>query len=263
MSNKRADYWNKSYSEYWQKRVAESKTGANLSSIQDGDKVTEGDEIYFEIFEDFHPVGSSILDVGCGWGRFFPFFAQKGLSVFGIDISFAMLEIFKRNEVPNSSVISPVVAEAESLPYKASSFDNVACLAVFDATMQEKALTEFMRVLKKGGRLYITGKNNNYSSDDVLAYEAELGACRKGHPNSFTDLKLLLDTFVEAGHTIVAQFFFPSRGDFAKKNFHENINMRFYEYFVILEKNNDNQINLSVPISSPKSLVRLSKEKNE
>ena len=51
MNSKRADYWNAAYSEYWRKRVEETKTDQLESSVQAGDKVTEGDEVYFGIFK--------------------------------------------------------------------------------------------------------------------------------------------------------------------------------------------------------------------
>ena len=73
MNSKRADYWNAAYSEYWRKRVEETKTDQLESSVQAGDKVTEGDEVYFGIFK-AHPcnlvISSMLVAVGAGFFLF-------------------------------------------------------------------------------------------------------------------------------------------------------------------------------------------------
>lgn len=256
MISKRADYWNEAYSEYWLRRVEETKTDQLVSSIQAGDRVTEGDEVYFDIFKAHPLLPGNILDVGCGWGRFFPFFVEQGVRVFGIDISLAMVEMFEQFEFSGEYITPPLVAEAEHIPFADCYFDNLVCLAVFDATFQNLSFPEFLRVLKPGGRLYLTGKNANYFEDDMLAFEAELGAAKKGHPNYFTDSKLLIETLVTSGHHVLGQYFFPRRGDFAKQNFHTNLNEEFYEFCIIVEKGREEMISLSQPISRSESHVR-------
>lgn len=256
MISKRAEYWNAAYAEYWLKRVKEAETGLVESSIQAGDKVTEGDQVYFDIFKEHNLNPGNILDVGCGWGRFFPFFAQQGVRVFGIDISISMVQMFNGDEIIKEQFVPPMVAEAEHLPFPNAYFDNVACLAVFDATDQDISLTEFLRVLKPNGQLYLTGKNINYFENDDLALEAEIGAAEKGHPNYFTDLKAVVENLTSNGHSIVAQYLFPRRGDFAKRSFHEDLNEKFYEFCIVVRKSKEGSLGFEKPISSAVSFVR-------
>lgn len=262
MNSKRADYWNAAYSEYWRKRVEETKTNQLESSVQAGDRVTEGDEVYFDIFK-AHPLQpGNILDVGCGWGRFFPFFAEQGVRVFGVDISISMVEMFDHFELSGEYIVPPLVAEAEHIPFSDGYFNNLACLAVFDATLQDLSFIEFLRVLKPGGHLYLTGKNVNYFEDDTLALDAEVGAANKGHPNYFTDLTSLIEILTFNGHKVIGQYFFPRRGDFAKQIFHTDLNDKFYEFCIVVEKGREEPITFSQPISCSESLVRAKQRTN-
>ena len=115
-------------------------------------------------------------------------------------------------------------------------FDNVACLAVFDATYQNVALSEFLRVLRVGGILYLTGKNDTYPKDDELAFKAEKGARKKNHPNYFTDVKAMLRQLDGHGQRLVASYFFPRRGDFGKLRYVTKMPSAFYEYFIVVKK---------------------------
>ncbi len=233
----RKEYWNRSYLEYWKKRVAESGKEGEGSMVISGDAKTEDDEVYECIFSR-HPMRrGSVLDVGCAWGRMFPVFKKFGQKITGIDISAAMIEEAKKSFGNDPFVVDLRECEAESLPFADGQFDNVACLAVFDATYQNNALAEFLRVLKVGGFLYLTGKNDIYEADDTRAQSAEEGARKKGHPNYFTDTRLMLKLLTARGQDIVATYFFRRRGDFGALRSVTNIPEKFYEYFIIIQKN--------------------------
>ena len=49
----------------------------------------------------------NILDVGCGWGRFFQMYIDKGLTVSAVDISIAMIQaaIEEWRDHPESAVL--------------------------------------------------------------------------------------------------------------------------------------------------------------
>lgn len=254
MTKNRSEYWNKMYLNYWKARVAEAENGLVTSNIVSGDKPTESDDIYFQIFEKFPLVGTSVLDVGCGWGRFFSYLNDKNLRISGIDISSAMIEMAKENLSADMKLDFLEVGEAENLPFDDETFDNLICLAVFDATFQNLAFMEFMRVLKPGGRLYVTGKNFDYFPNDQLAIDAEQGAKNKGHPNFFTKISDLLRIFEDSKHKVLKQYFFSRRGDFAEFNYHSKIDQKFYEYLVVLEKRNSKKFFLSEQIYSDESL---------
>lgn len=232
----RKDYWNRSYLEYWKSRVDEVAAPGDGSTIVAGDAKTVGAALYEEAFRDYLVRPGSVLDVGCAWGRMFGLFKSFGMKVAGIDISRAMIEQARADWGNSSDVLSLHECEAESICFGDGQFDNVACLAVFDATYQHLALAEFMRVLRLDGMLFLTGKNDRYAVDDTVAAQAEAGARAKQHPNFFTDTVSMLDQLRRQGHSVVATWFFERRGDFGARRFSREMPESFYEYFVVVRK---------------------------
>ncbi len=235
----RKNYWDQKYYEYWKARVDESSSTNHVSDVLKGDAVTEGDQIYKNIFNLYPFKPGKLLEIGCAWGRMFNTYKSFGLNIYGIDISKVMVDQATKNFLNDSQVQKIQESEAESIPFDNNFFENVSCLATFDATFQEESLKEMIRVLKRGGYLYLTGKNSSYCSDDQLALEAEIGAREKGHPNFFTDTQEMIDQIIHQGHKIISSYFFPRRGDFGKENFTTNIPDNFYEWFLIIQKESD------------------------
>ena len=231
----RAAYWNEHYVDYWRNRVEEAAL-CSPSAAHPGDANTEEDWVYQKVF-DADPLRSgAVLDVGCGWGRMFPLFHAQGLRTSGIDISSAMISAARKNFEQDEWINALEVGIAEQLPFEDETFDNIVCVAVFDATYQHEALSEFLRVLKVGGRLYLTGKNACYRVDDVLALDAERGARAKGHPNFFTDLEEMLKQLGNSDSVLSTYYLFERRGDFAKFKYHTDLQARFYEWLIVVEK---------------------------
>ena len=52
----------------------------NVSSIVKNDFVTVKDDIYYELLNRNKNKKGKILDVGCGWGRFFYFFEKSSVA---------------------------------------------------------------------------------------------------------------------------------------------------------------------------------------
>lgn len=235
----RKEYWNEKYYQYWKERVDETQAGGGPSTIVQGDTKTEGDEVYIEIFEKypFHP--GTILEVGCAWGRWFDVYKNYNLLISGIDISSEMIRQVRLKWEGDPAIKVLEEAEAETLPFPNNTFDNLACLAVFDATYQDRALGEMLRVTRDKGFIYLTGKNHNYHDHDQMALNAEIGARSKGHPNYFTDVAGMLKQVTRQGHRLRAAYYFPLRGDFACLHHVSEPPEMFYEYFVIFEKNGD------------------------
>jgi len=259
-SQDRKHYWDTKYLDYWKARVQEA--GSGDSKIIAGDKKTEDDSVYERIFAE-HPFhAGSILDVGCAWGRLFPLCLRAGLNVSGVDISTAMVNEARRLWGHESRVIAIDEAIAEQLPYQASTFDNLVCIATFDATDQHLALAEFLRVLKPGGLLMITGKNTNYFSDDCAAADAERGARTKGHPNFFTDTEQMVSALSERDHQLKGAYYFGRRGDFAEFAYAKTMPDRFYEYCLVIQKSEASQSDARdssfLPFASPYSNTLLS-----
>lgn len=233
---RRKNYWDKEYFDYWKKRIDEAnikKEGAGSDVVQKDFKVPS-DLIYEKILKETIVEPGKLLDVGCGWGRMFDFYASMGMQIYGVDISQKMIEEARKSRLPQ--LVEVIEATAESLPYEDNYFDYLTCFGVFDATYQEKTLSQFIRVLRENGRLFITGKNDNYFPDDEEAMLAEFGARRKGEPNYFSNVNAMVDQLEKNGHRILKGLYFERRGDFGKEKYLTEMPEKFYEYFLSIEK---------------------------
>ena len=95
---------------------------------------------------------SCVLDVGTGTGFLSIMLTEMGFNVVGLDISREMLR--KAREKAKEMHIEFVQGDAENLPFKTESFDAVVNRAVlWTLPDPERALAEWKRVLKSGGRL--------------------------------------------------------------------------------------------------------------
>jgi SAM-dependent methyltransferase len=95
--------------------------------------------------------GELILDAGCGTGRNYGKLQRAGGNAIGIDFSYGMLKVARRN-YPDFPVS---LADLErSLPFETGSFDVVLCALIGEhLSALQSVLQEFYRVLKPGGRL--------------------------------------------------------------------------------------------------------------
>ncbi len=131
---------------------------------------------YFDIFADrllSHVdgfSGASILDVATGRGailkRALPLIGKEGKAV-GIDISPRMIEETKREiQAPNVSLFC---MDAEQLSFENHSFDIITCgFALFFFPDPKKALQEFRRVLKPGGKIAASTWSKTGMAREVL-----------------------------------------------------------------------------------------------
>ncbi|MFZ5648909.1 MAG: class I SAM-dependent methyltransferase [Bacillota bacterium] len=104
--------------------------------------------------------GLSILDVGAGTGVLALVMAEMGHRITCLDIAEEMLEKagekFKNNNLPGKFV----VGDAEKLPFEDNSFDVVFNRhVVWSLPDPDKAIREWKRVLKAGGKLVIIDGN--------------------------------------------------------------------------------------------------------
>jgi ubiquinone/menaquinone biosynthesis C-methylase UbiE len=235
-NSEREKYWNEDYVSYWRARVDE----ANSSKIQTsrlvaGDAKTSSDELYMNAIGLLKVAGSdNVLELGCGFGRSLSALCRAALQVAAVDISEQMIAVAKK--ACREKNVSFHVSPSEELPFPGESFDVVVCFAAFDAMYQTEALIEMNRVCKKGGRILITGKNDNYHDDDVAALEAEVGARAKNHPNYFTDAGKLIRNVEKFGFYVEVQKYYSRRGDFAMEMATERMPEMFYEYLFVLNK---------------------------
>jgi SAM-dependent methyltransferase len=97
--------------------------------------------------------GTRVLDVATGPGWVAAEAAERGASVVGIDVAEAMIAR-ARNAHPGLEFRR---ADAHELPFADASFDAVVGnLAIMHLSRPERAMAEFARVLRPGGRLALT-----------------------------------------------------------------------------------------------------------
>lgn len=99
--------------------------------------------------------GERILDVAAGTGTSSASLAASGASVVAADFSPGMIEVGRARQahVPNLVFVE---ADATNLPFGDDEFDAVTIsFGLRNVSGPEKALAEFLRVTKPGGRLVI------------------------------------------------------------------------------------------------------------
>jgi len=105
---------------------------------------------------DYSKAGDKVLDIGCGNGRFYPFFQEKGVKYVGIDNSKELVAI-AREKFPK---VDFIVGDALCLPFAENEFDVAVAFAVLhhipSRDYRAKFFSEARRVLKPGGILIVT-----------------------------------------------------------------------------------------------------------
>jgi SAM-dependent methyltransferase len=119
-----------------------------------------------------------ILDVGCGTGDLGKRFADElGAAVCGVDISPRMIELAK------AKGIDAQIADAESLPFEARSFDCVfAGWVLYHVPNLEQAIAECARVLERNGTLVAASVCN----DNIQEVWDLIGVTEPRDPLKFT-----------------------------------------------------------------------------
>jgi demethylmenaquinone methyltransferase/2-methoxy-6-polyprenyl-1,4-benzoquinol methylase len=99
--------------------------------------------------------GERILDIAAGTGTSSAALAHSGAHVVAADFSAGMIEVGKARHADNAN-IDFVQADATALPFKDNEFDAVTIsFGLRNVVEPKKALAEFYRVTKPGGRVVI------------------------------------------------------------------------------------------------------------
>ncbi|MDD5044285.1 MAG: class I SAM-dependent methyltransferase [Candidatus Omnitrophica bacterium] len=99
-----------------------------------------------------------LLDLGCGSGAFSGRLSALGVKVFGVDISFNLL-----NNSRHKDKVSFISADIERLPFADKTFDIVVFAAVLHHFPHlDQAIKEARRVLKDNGRCFAFDPNNRH-----------------------------------------------------------------------------------------------------
>jgi demethylmenaquinone methyltransferase/2-methoxy-6-polyprenyl-1,4-benzoquinol methylase len=105
--------------------------------------------------------GDAVLDVACGTGDLTQLFARSGAAkVVGVDFTPAMLEIAQQKLGHESADVRARISyeegDAQSLRFADASFDVVSiAFGIRNVEDPRRALAEFVRVLRPGGKLVI------------------------------------------------------------------------------------------------------------
>jgi SAM-dependent methyltransferase len=107
------------------------------------------------------PAELDLLDYGCGDGKYFPYWRERGLAdhrIHGLDVSKVRIERCRSLGFKNAKVLDP----GQPLPYANDSFDIVNCMEVIEhipAEQGSRTIAEISRVLRPGGFLLISTPN--------------------------------------------------------------------------------------------------------
>jgi len=112
---------------------------------------------YVELVLRYAPSTSKILDLGCGNGISARLLNQAGYDVVGTDISSLFLNEARNWENEN---LRYQVCDVMELPYEDDSFDVICSNELIEHLPDvETALNEMVRVVRKGGRIVLSGPN--------------------------------------------------------------------------------------------------------
>ncbi|MGB2605342.1 MAG: class I SAM-dependent methyltransferase [Candidatus Sulfotelmatobacter sp.] len=97
--------------------------------------------------------GARVLDIGVGEGQSSVIMARSGAQVTGIDVSAEALE--RARELARRCGVAPEFLRmaGEELHFSDESFDAILCMSAFHHMDLDRASREFVRVLRRGGRV--------------------------------------------------------------------------------------------------------------
>lgn len=155
---------------------------------------------YAEEVEKNFPRGSLIVDLGAGTGADALFFLRQGHSVIALDISaFALKTLLDKGNKENFGsrlITKQVDFGLHAIPVKNDSVDIVysrISLNYFDSPHTAKLFSDIYRVLKVGGRAFLTLK----SPVDTLEMEYLTKSSAVYEPNVFIEGGMLRSRFSE------------------------------------------------------------------
>ncbi len=140
-STENPDYWN----ERWASAGPDRRVFSDLSIYP----VRYADEVVT-------PGRGPVLEAGCGTGRLYFHYRDKGYNIEGIDLSHAAIENILKEE-PGAHVVE---GDLTNLPYEAGRFEVVLAFGLFhnieDLDELERAFAETARVMKSGGHIVLS-----------------------------------------------------------------------------------------------------------
>ena len=138
--------------EYWTKRAE------GYSQVNQGELATQQRQIWLgnlrEHLPDKEPKDVKILDIGTGPGFFAIILAQAGYQVTAVDYTEEMLKEARHNAGELAEKIQWLQMDAQNLDFPDQTFDAVVSRNLtWNLENPTRAYQEWLRVLKKGGKL--------------------------------------------------------------------------------------------------------------
>jgi len=102
--------------------------------------------------------GQTVLDLGCGEGRYSLFMAQKGCDTLAVDRSSAGIEKLKKMAKTHRLPISAKVIDIENFIFEENKFDIIVAATVLDHLsdeLRQKTIKGIKKALKAEGTLYV------------------------------------------------------------------------------------------------------------
>src|SRR6516225_3898227 len=105
------------------------------------------------------------LDIGCGTGFLSLELASRGHRVIGVDFAPSMIAQERKKAAERQAAVRYEEADAEQLPFAAASFDiAVSRHLLWTLPHPERAMDEWTRVLRPGGRLIVVDSQADVSA---------------------------------------------------------------------------------------------------
>ena len=126
------------------------------------------------VLEKIRP-GDIVLELGCGYGRILPQFAQKAGWVIGIDTSLASL-LLAREMPGDMSNCHLLCMDAVQLAFRDRIFDCVVCIqngiSAFHVNQQD-LVRESLRVTKPGGTVLLSSYSDKFWEDRLHWFQLQ------------------------------------------------------------------------------------------
>jgi ubiquinone/menaquinone biosynthesis C-methylase UbiE len=141
---------------HWKKALDEAKAGGRFTLKWFREHPITRELLKSEVLE------GHVLEIGCGLGqRAFIAHRNKDCRITGMDASW--FAVGHATKTYGAEGLTFEVGDATRMPFPSRSFDNAYMLAVFEHIPDsEKLLREIRRVLKPGGKLFVSVTENNY-----------------------------------------------------------------------------------------------------
>ena len=101
--------------------------------------------------------GKKVLDAGCGFGQWSVSLSRLNNKIYSVDNSKNRIQVFKKIiDLLGVKNITAIEGSISNLKFKDNFFDSIFCYSSIYFTDYKKTLKEFKRVLKPGGKIYIS-----------------------------------------------------------------------------------------------------------